>query len=429
MKNLPAILVILIAYSGINAQSGDYFIGPPKYSFIQYNQAKLILPEDESGAERLFSRLDSLMLYGIGKINIVHIGGSHLQADVYSHQIRKRLQTLQADMNGGRGFVFPYRAARTNNPSNYRISFSGSWETCKNTQFNRICPLGLSGISVKTSDNKARISINPNTDPEISYSFTRVKVFHLPSMYNLRISVNDSLFAGIYDTLGGFSLFEIPESYSLNMFLHKADSINSEFTLFGISLENDSPGLVYHAIGVNGARLSSYINCQFYSQHLAALEPDLLIFSIGTNDANTRDFDNNRYRIEYEQLIEISKIAAPNAVVLVTVPNDCYYMKRYVNRNTEIMKDEIFSLAKTNNYIVWDFYTAMGGLNSSQTWYNNGLMQHDRIHFNREGYLIKGDLFVTAFLRAWEKNLADRTEKKISQFKGNNMSNPLVIDK
>jgi len=427
MRRIITFITALFVLEIINCQEGDYFIGQPKYPFIQYDNAILILPEDEQKIENLFSKFDSLILFGQGKIKIVHIGGSHIQADVYTHQVRKRLQTLQLDMNGGRGFIFPYRVARTNNPSNYRVSYTGTWETCKNTQFNRICPLGLSGISVSTSDKFASININPNNDPEISYSFTRVKIFHNPTHYNLNLIVNDSAFSGTYDEIGGFTDFEIPESWIMKLQLSRADSLKEAISIFGFSLENDNPGVVYSSIGVNGARLSSFINCQYYSQHLASLDPDLMIFSIGTNDANTRDFNQIKYKIEYEQLIEISKMAAPNAVILITVPNDCYLYKRYVNKNTEKMKDEIISLASRENYSVWDFYSVMGGLNSSQAWYNNGLMRYDRIHFNKEGYQIKGDLFITAFLRAWEKNLARRTEQLINPGNNQGISNPLVI--
>jgi lysophospholipase L1-like esterase len=428
---IRVIIIFLFSFvSGlINCQEGDYFIGQPKYPFIHYDDAKLILPPDDVQIEKLFDKFDSLILYGNGKINIVHIGGSHIQADVYTHQIRKRLQTLQLDMNGGRGFVFPFRMARTNNPSNYKVSYIGNWETCKNTEFNRICPLGLSGMSVSTSDKFASISINPNNDPEINYSFTRVKVFHNLTHYKLSLITDDSVYCGYYDSIGGFSQFKIPESWIMKLQLRQADSLNESISIFGFSLENDNPGVVYSAIGVNGARLNSYINCQFYSQQLATLNPDLIIFSIGTNDANTRDFNPEQYKIEYEQLIAISKMAAPNAVVLITVPNDCYLYKRYVNKNTAEMRDEILALAEKENCCVWDFYSVMGGLNSSQSWYNNGLMNYDRIHFSKEGYIIKGDLFITAFLRAWEKNLARRTEKIICPGNNPGISNPLVIGK
>ncbi len=388
---------------------GDYYLGFKMYPFINYENNRLIYPGDSNCMEGLYQKLDDIIGSGTGKINIVHIGGSHIQADIYTHQIRKRLQSLQYDLNGGRGFIFPFRMARTNNPSNYSVRYTGSWNYCKNTQYKRTCPLGLSGMAVSTTQKQTSVHIDPNNDQEAKFSFNSVKVFHSPTPYALRVLVNDSIYSGKYDPQWGITEFDIEETNTLTLRISCPDTISSSFTLYGISLDNNDPGIVYNSIGVNGARLSSYLNCEYYSQHISALKPDLVIFSIGTNDGNTRHLNAEKYKNEYEQLIEITKTAAPQAKILITVPNDCYYYKRYANPNTAILRKEIISLAKEKNYAVWDFYSIMGGFDSSRKWYNYGLMRYDRIHFNKKGYLLKGELFVSAFLRGWEKNLAFRT--------------------
>jgi lysophospholipase L1-like esterase len=316
-------------------------------------------------------------------------------------------------MNGGRGMVFPYKLAHTNNPTNYKVACKGDWKYCINTQANRSCPVGLMGMSVSTCDKTASITINPNNDKQIEYRFCRVRVFHSMTHYKLTLLSNGISYSGSYDTLAGFTLFQIPDAYVMKIQLNRPDSIQETITLYGISLENDDPGIVYNAIGVNGAKLNSYLSCEYYSQQLAALDPDLIIFSIGTNVGNTREFNPSLYGLEYLRLIEISKIAAPTAAILITVPNDCYLYKKYVNTNTALMRGEIFKLAADQNYGVWDFYSVMGGLNSSEVWHKNNLIRDDRIHFTQAGYILKGDLFVDAFLKAWEKNLEIRTAKTI----------------
>ena len=89
---------------------------------------------------------------------------------------------------------------------------------------------------------------------------------------------------------------------------------------------------------------------------------------------------------------------------MLTVPNDSYLYKRYVNANTAEMRKIIYRLAGEYGCAVWDFYSIMGGLNSAQAWYSLKLMQYDRIHFTRQGYALKGELFFSAFLKAWEKS-------------------------
>ena len=41
--------------------------------------------------DNFFSKIDSLIFTGEGNINIIHMGGSHMQADVFSNKIRENL--------------------------------------------------------------------------------------------------------------------------------------------------------------------------------------------------------------------------------------------------------------------------------------------------------------------------------------------------
>jgi lysophospholipase L1-like esterase len=138
---------------------------------------------------------------------------------------------------------------------------------------------------------------------------------------------------------------------------------------------------------------------------LNSLYPDWVIISIGTNEGNTRSFDQEAYKADYLRFLDSVRLAAPNAAILLTVPNDSYLFKRYTNTNTAKIREVIYNIAHEYGYGVWDFYTIMGGLNSAAAWYNNGLMGKDHIHFNKTGYLLKGDLFFSAFLTSWDDHL------------------------
>jgi lysophospholipase L1-like esterase len=391
-------------YQSVTAQEGDYYLGRAQYGFIAYNQNAFILPVADSNFTRLFTKIDSIIVLGNGKIQIVHLGGSHIQADIYTHVIRQHLQELSPDMNGGRGLVFPDKIAHLNNPTNFGVFYTGSWDHCLSTQQQNPCRLGLTGIAVTTSDSLATIIISPNKESLIHYTFNQIRVFHEPSRYSLYVVSHNTLIAGVYDSLQGFTLFRTGislDTLKLIIQKHAAES----FTLQGISLDSDSPGIVYNAIGVNGAMLSSYLRCELYSEHLQAIHPDLVIISIGTNDGYTRLFDTARYAEEYATLIEETRKVVPEAAFLLTVPNDSYLYRRYANPNTEKMRKIIYKLAETYNCAIWDFYSVMGGFNSSQAWRSVGLMQHDKIHFNTAGYELKGELFYSAFLKSWENHL------------------------
>lgn len=376
--------------------------------FIDYSQDKFLFPADSMAFERLFTKYDSLILRGTGNINIVHIGGSHIQADIYSNRMRQRLQNFCPGLIAGRGFIFPYNIARTNNPQNYAVKYTGTWESCKNTRQNHPCTIGLSGYTITTADSTASIYFKINPDSAKVYDFNRVKIFYKNDVYSYRIEIDTPAVVRevTENKTLGYSLFYF-ENYTdeLQIKLKKTDTLQHIFEFYGISFENEDPGVTYHSVGVNGAKLSSFLQCSLFEPHLLALEPDWVIISIGTNDAYTRRFNGHQFKSEYFELIEKIRHVAPGTAILLTVPNDSYLYRRYVNRNTEKMKNIIFDLAEEYNCGIWDFYSIMGGLNSSYIWYMNGMMKYDRIHFNKRGYLLKGDLFFNAFLDSYENHI------------------------
>jgi lysophospholipase L1-like esterase len=319
------------------------------------------------------------------------------------------MQQFYPGFTGSRGFFFPYPLAKTNSPSNLKITWSGKWKTYRNIQADTTCPIGLSGITASLADSVAFLHIAAYFDTLHRYDFNKVIVFCnagetacYPEILPSRL-VRET----IIDGQNGFILFNLQQyADSLTLRFRMKDSASTPLQLYGISLENDDPGVTYNAVGVNGAKLSSYLRCTLLPSQLNSLDPDWVIISIGTNDGNTRHFDADVFRSEYVRLIHIIQQTTPGAAIMLTVPNDSYLLKRYINHNTAKMRDIIFSIAHENGLSVWDFYSVMGGLNSAAAWYDHGLMNKDHIHFNNAGYLLEGDLFFNAFLKSWESNLS-----------------------
>lgn len=407
MRNSFLIYLIFL-FLPIQAQLPNYPIEIPEYKFIHFDTNQFELIHNNPSYLDLFAKFDTLIKTGNNQIKIVHLGGSHIQADIYTHRVRQELQSFYPGILGSRGFFFPYSIAHTNSPSNLWITYTGEWQTCKNTQSTPAYTLGLSGITSALTSATGSLKIVARYDTEQHYDFNRVKIFcNASSPVNIPQVIPNSLVRDIVvDELGKYVQYNLSAyTDTLRLFIQQPDSAKEPFQLYGISLENDDPGVVYNAIGVNGAMLKSYLQCGLFSQQLRALEPDWVIISIGTNEGNTRSFDQEAYRSEYYRLLDSIRLAVPNAAILLTVPNDSYLFRRYINHNTARMREIIFDIARSYSCGVWDFYTIMGGLNSAMTWYNNGLMSKDRIHFNKPGYLLKGDLFFTAFLKSWNDHL------------------------
>jgi lysophospholipase L1-like esterase len=165
-KKLAVIAALLGIFSigSISAKDmeitpGYYDVDFSKYDFIDTSLNTIQFPQGNASFEPFFKKLDTLVFENRGKVRILHIGGSHLQADVISGRIREHLIKEYPGASGGRGFVFPYSAARTNTPASYASSYKGIWDKNKNVQREITKPLGLLGIAISTSDPRAEITL------------------------------------------------------------------------------------------------------------------------------------------------------------------------------------------------------------------------------------------------------------------------------
>lgn len=157
---------------------GQYSIDLTKFSFIDTSVNVIQFPKGSKNFEPFFQKMDTLVFENRGQVKILHIGGSHLQADVISGRIREHLIKEYPGANAGRGFVFPYSAARTNTPATYASYYKGIWDMSKNVRKEVTKPLGLLGIAVSTSDPRAEITLlldKFNSEP--MWGETRFRLF------------------------------------------------------------------------------------------------------------------------------------------------------------------------------------------------------------------------------------------------------------
>ncbi len=136
-----------------------------------------------------FEKLIQLKSTGKGKVNIVHIGDSHIQADFLTSVVRKDLQ--QEFGNAGRGLVVPLRVAGTNEPLNLRTSSSSVWKSKRCIYVHQPLPIGVGGVTVSTTQPNARITICMS-DPLYDYSFNTITLFYQKDPQSFDFSIQDS---------------------------------------------------------------------------------------------------------------------------------------------------------------------------------------------------------------------------------------------
>ena len=403
MRLRYSIVILLMMIKGVYAQ--EIAEDLPEFPFIKYDINKFEFKGDSTPFQQLFQQVDSMILLGTGEVKIVHMGGSHIQAGVLSAHFAKRLQTFFPGLKGSRGFVFPYRLARTNTPRSYRSSYTGKWESCKSTQKKKVCELGLSGISGTTQTPGASVTITPFTKAgALNYKFSKLRVFHKASkdQFSVVFQPQENVLNVETDTLRGVTYIELNRpTDTLQLSFEPTDSLQNNFVLHGITLENENPGFTYYPIGVNGTTIPSYLRTQLFDEHLAEINPDWVILTLGTNDAYGRRFYPEQYKTHYRELLNRIRDAAPKAKILLTVPNDSYLYRRYKNTNTAKTAQVITELSKEYNAAMWNFYEIMGGLNSIIAWEMNKLAKRDRIHFTSAGYKLQADLLFAAFVESY----------------------------
>ena len=99
---LAAFATALLAAPPVSTPA-KYAIEYTKYDFIDSTLNYIQFPKGKDAFETFFKKMDSLVFENKGKVKIMHIGGSHLQADVISGRIRDRLVKEYPGSSAGRG--------------------------------------------------------------------------------------------------------------------------------------------------------------------------------------------------------------------------------------------------------------------------------------------------------------------------------------
>ncbi len=407
---MKKILLLFIIIQLQNVYSQDTPYKNIAYQFINLNADSIhFFGNAQADFNNICKNLNQLILKGNTKLRVLHIGDSHIQADYFSGRLRENIQSFALGIQGSRGFIFPYNVAATNNPENYKVKYTGEWQNCKNVQNKNECELGIAGISVTTLDSNASIQIILNNKNYPHQDFNKVKIFHNlgDSVYRVKLAEN-RIIDGSRNSLGYTSFTTDSYFDTLNLFLQKTDSLQTNFTLYGIELDNDDPGIIYSSVGVNGAEVSSFLKCNLLEPQLKILNPEWIIISLGTNDAYSKDFDKKIFENNYNQLIKRIKNVLPGSFILLTTPADSYRRRRYPNPDMMIAKQVVIDIAKQNNSAVWDLYEVMGAYKSIRKWYSAGLAARDKIHFSKTGYVLQGDLLFNAFLKAYDDFIEKR---------------------
>lgn len=419
--------------------------------------------QNTSALVAFYERLYQLEQTKQGNLNIIHIGDSHIQADLFTAQMRNKMQDSFG--NAGFGFTFPYSVAKTNNSAPIRFTASGDFQSVRNLYADTSKPVGLSGIALETKSNNFAIQLEVK-DPK--YNFTRLKIItpQNADLFDVSVSSKNTIIETKVpkrvthkvkpgEVLGGIAdkynvslkalkkanglksdlirdgkVLTIPSKQLQPRFITKTEFVPidlsptifsndfqtekplnkiaivpnqqiNEFALNGLILGNDQAGVTYSGIGVNGAKSSDYNKFPLFFEQLKALQPDLIIISLGTNESFDKQ-TTDQYFSQLDQMITTIKSKTPLATILVTTPPPSVLHRKYNNTFIEDYAQKIKSSAHETGYAVWDLFEVFGGNKNIFKNAAKGLMARDKVHYSKAGYEKQADLFFEAFLKSYE---------------------------
>lgn len=337
------------------------------------------------------------------KINIVHIGDFYLQASQLTKVLRDNFQHLFG--NGGRGIVVPYEVAEINSREDM-FSFSKyKWESKRISKPMLPQPTGIAGITIWSEDPNASFSIQ--LPPK--YAFTQMTLFFENDENSFDLVIKDSVNSKIADVKRYISEdnrniavipFDKPTSWVeiLNL---RTDPAQNHTTIYGINTENRNTGLIYHSIGVQGSEFTHYTDSEYFNKQVPVLNPDLIIVSLGINEAYRKDEEFNEQSVNDEIKSFLNNLDQynPNVPLLITIPANAYLDKTIENPKLKAVSDVLVKLCEENDIAYWNMQEVGG---KAINWKNNDLYADDMIHFNEKGYQLEGDLLFKAIIKAYE---------------------------
>ncbi len=372
-----------------------------RYSFIHYNANRICLNgADWSGLRHILKDAAA----GHGTLDIVHIGDSHIQAEGNTSRVRRHLQRRYG--SAGRGLITPFRLAGTNQPTDYRITSSTSFASAKLMRTPWHTSMGFTGISLAMPGSAVSFNISN------AQRFEQIVVYGRGHISVTAVTAGSTEIAFDQIEVNNATLVVLGHAVSACTITIDAPGGN----IYGFELRHNDHGIRYHAIGNNGATFSQYNSIGEFGASLRQLAPDLVIISLGTNEAFGKISDEAFMR-QIDALVSDIRTHNPDVNILLTTPSECQRsvyttvrkrrkrrrrvrVKRVrsfaVNSNIARLRSAILRYGEQHHIATWDWYDVAGGKGSSTPWLSAHLLGGDRIHRTWAGYHLEGDLLADA---------------------------------
>jgi len=383
------------------------------YATSSAGEAMTATLENAQALEPFFTQLRAMEAGEKHQTRILHWGDSHTAADMFTGEMRARLQTRFGDAGAGFSAAgYPFLGYRIHGT---RRAQTGGWVTL-GTHLRDVGDglLGLGGVAIETD--------LPNESASVEADAEEAEIFYLTQPNGGRIAIyegdNSPLTRGgvepiaTLDTAGetGAGAFTLPAANELGRHRRlEARTLDAKpVRLFGFVTANEK-GLTYETMGINGAEASLITkwNETIQSFYITRRAPALIVLDYGTNEA-AHDWTGAGYKEMFLSLLARLKKAAPDAAFLVLGPTDRDLKagrRKWANfHGTERITEAQRAACKEFGCAFWSQQEAMGGWGSMSEWAKKGLAQGDHTHLTGPGYVKLADDLSAALIDAYEKS-------------------------
>jgi lysophospholipase L1-like esterase len=306
---------------------------------------------------------------------ILHYGDSVITADLISGTMRRLEQGMFGD--AGHGFILlanPWEWYFHNDVSH---GASDGWAESRITG-----PLvsdgdyGLGGVSFHTED-RASAWFGTKSEGDYGRSVSRFDVYYLeqPLGGDVSLQVTDrapeKLSTRGPKKASRVHSVDVPDGPG-RLSIHTWG--DGDVRMFGVALERDVPGVVYDALGANGARIRLWdaMNAQHWADQVALRKPGLIILQYGTNESEDDDFRRETYEAALERTLAKVQKAAAGASILIVSPLDRAEKGEGGKLHTKPvilqLVDAQKKAAAAHGIAFWNTFEAMGGEGSMAKW-------------------------------------------------------------
>lgn len=324
---------------------------------------------------------------------MTHLGDSIVADDKITGRMRARLQREFGDR--GVGWLYAQRPTRWYHPRNVRYEGRGLDTVSVVDEPTVDPPFGPAGAAFVARAHGAIASV------ELTASGTIALYASDATAVSTRVD------EGAWQPMAPTIRLASEGRHRLEMRVDRQGS-----RLYGLSIERDQPGMIVDNLGLvsSSSRALARQDAAQWERALAALSPDLVVISLGTNDSTHGPIPLvHRPALEASHAALFSLVKRVAGSCLVLLPPDGAEERGgplATRASLNAIMEAQRRAATSAGCAMWDTFAFMGGRNSVLRWHTWGWAEADHTHLTDGGAARIADAITDALLAARDEYLA-----------------------